>query len=462
MAENLSKDASQYALYLPAMQANSAAKLADPRVKLGDADRTLRLTAKELNWFEPGNRNWSYNWCLASAGHMAKDKKDNAITNRHPSTVVVGDSGGYQIGTGALAELKDWLQHQSDPAAVMKLWRASPVRRDIVRWLDQNCTYAMTIDMPLWVGMPKHAKKSPFHRCSEQQLIDISVENLDFLVRERDAVTGAKYLNVLQGFSPIAGDVVGSMASEQRWFDAVKHYELEGWSLGGDVGWRGGIYRVLRRILLLRDAGLLAAPREWIHVLGVSQLTWAVYLSAVQRGIRANVNEEFTVSFDSASPYMMAGRFQQYAIPPKITANINDWVLRHQLLPMGFPVANAKKAQPFPQKSPVASKMSLQDLNPRKGDYDVKTTDDLSDEVLCNHNVYVYLQAFREGNDAVFKRGGVAPPELKEAAKFIESLFAMKDWESALDAHKDSLQSLLDREPYKSVEEVDLEDEEVK
>ena len=40
------------------MQANSAAKLADPRAKLGDAGRSLRLTAKELNWFEPGNRNW--------------------------------------------------------------------------------------------------------------------------------------------------------------------------------------------------------------------------------------------------------------------------------------------------------------------------------------------------------------------------------------------------------------------
>ena len=38
----------------------------------------------------------------------------------------------------------------------------------------------------------------------------------------------------------------------------------------------------------------------------------------------------------------------------------------------------------------------------------------------------------------------------------------MKDWEIALNAHKDYLQSLLDREPYKSVEEVDLEDEEVK
>ena len=238
----------------------------------------------------------------------------------------------------------------------------------------------------------------------------------------------------------------------------VKHYELEGWSLGGDVGWRGGIYRVLRRILLLRDAGLLAAPREWLHVLGVSQLTWAVYLSAVQRGIRANVNENFIVSFDSASPYMMAGRFQQYAIPPKITGNINDWVLRHELLPMGYAVANANQTQPFPQLSPVASKLSLQDFNPRNGDYDVKTTDDLSDEVLCNHNVYVYLKAFLEGNDAVFKRGGGAPAELKGAAKFIESLFAMKDWESALNAGKDSLQALLDREPIVIDEIEDIED----
>ena len=280
--------------------------------------------------------------------------------------------------------------------------------------------------------------------------IEISVENLEFLMRERDGVTGAKYLNVLQGFSPIKGDVAGSMASEERWFDAVKHYELGGWSLGGDVGWRGGIYRVLRRILLLRDAGLLASPREWLHVLGVSQLTWAVFLTAVQRGIRANVNEGFTVSYDSASPYMMAGRFQQYTIPPKISSNINDWVLKHALLPMGWPVANSIKIKPFPQSSPIASRLSLQDFNPRKGDYEIKTTDDLSDEVLCNHNVYVYLNSCLDVNDAVYKLGCVDPEELKAAAKFIESLFAMKDWESELNARKNSLQSLLDREPKNS------------
>lgn len=446
MAEDLSKSADQYAVYLPAMQANSALKLVNPSTLMGGANRSVRIKAAELNWLEPDNRYWSYKWVLASAGHFAKEKKHNAITNKSAATVVIGDSGGYQIGTGALAELKEWLPLQDKPLEVMRLWRNSSVRQDIIRWLDANCTYAMTIDMPLWVGEPKHAKKSPFHHCTEQQLLDLSLENLEFIMRERDAVTGAKYLNVLQGFSSIKGDVAGSMASEQRWFDAVKHYDLEGWSLGGDVGWRGGIYRVLRRILLLRDAGLLAAPREWLHVLGVSQLTWAVYLSAIQRGIRANVNEGFVVSYDSASPYLMAGRFQKYTIPPKLGDNINDWVVQHELLPMGWAVANAVNIQPFPQSSPIASRFSLQDLNPRQSDFEIKTTDNLSDEILCNHNVYVYLKAFRAANEAVFKPDGVAPVELKQAAQIIEGLFALKDWESALNAHKDSLQALLDRE----------------
>jgi hypothetical protein len=59
----------------------------------------------------------------------------------------------------------------------------------------------------------------------------------------------------------------------------------------------------------------------------------------------------------------------------------------------------------------------------------------------------VYLQAFRDANNAVFKRNGVAPQELKDACEFIESLFAMKDWQSALDLRKESLQAILNREP---------------
>lgn len=444
MAEDLSERAKAYALYLPAMQRNSAEKLANPRSYLGDADRTKRIKAGELNWFEPDNRHWRYRWCLASAGHMALSTNESAITNRAGSTVVLGDSGGYQIATGALPDIQEWLPYQNEPETIVKLWSRSPVKRRIINWLDAHATYAMTIDMPLWVGMPKNANSSPFHRCSEKQLIDMSVENLEQLIDIRDEETGAKYLNVLQGFSSVPGDIAGSIASEERWFEAVKRFELEGWSLGGDVGWRGGIYRVLRRILLLRDAGLLAGSREWIHVLGVSQMVWAVYLTAVQRGIRANGFGDFTVSFDSASPYMIAGRFQQYAVAPKVSANINDWVLRHKPLPMGYAVANANEPSPFPEFSPIAGKLTLQDLNPRKGEFAIKTTDDLSDELLCNHNVYIYLQAFLKANEAVFNKVGESPQELMEATKFIERLFQVKDWAAELEARKDSLQAILD------------------
>lgn len=445
MVEDIGERAKAYALYLPAMQINSALKLANPKAKIGDEDRLQRMTAKELNWFEPGNAHWSYKWCLASAGHMASTSRETAITNRHRDTVVLGDSGGYQIATGALTETQHLMAFQNEPERVVSEWRKSSVKRQIIKWLDAHATYAMTIDMPLWVGMPKNAGRSPFYRCSERQLIDMSVENLEYLQDVRDEQTGAKYLNVLQGFSPVAGDVTGSLASEERWFDAVKRFELQGWSLGGDVGWRGGIYRVLRRILMLRDAGLLASPRDWIHVLGVSTMTWAVYFSAIQRGIRSNVNENMTVSFDSASPYITAGRYQQYAVAPTISDDIDDWVLRTQKLPMGYVVANSAESMPFPEFSPLAAKLTLNDFNPRSGDFASKTTDDLSDELLCNHNVYVYLKAFIGANEAVFTGRGEAPTQLIEAAKFIEKLFSLKEWEGELDARKESLQAILDR-----------------
>lgn len=444
MAENLSVKAKRFALYLPAMQTNSASRLLTLRAKRGDSDRIKALTGKELNWFEPGNKNWSYKWCLASAGHMASSKRENAITNRHPDTVVLGDSGGYQIATGALAETKQWLVYQNEPDEIVKLWRDSTVKRQIIKWLDAHATYAMTIDMPLWAGMEKNAETSPFYKCSERQLIDMSVENLEYLEDVRDKRTGARYLNVLQGFSATPGDIAESMASEERWFDAVKRFELRGWSLGGDVGWRGGIYRVLRRILLLRDAGLLASPRDWIHVLGVSQMTWAVFLTAIQEGIRKNCNEDFTVSFDSASPFLLGGRFQQYAIPPQISSNIDDWIIRSTLLPMGYHIANEPEPLPFPADSPIAGKLTLQDLNPRDDAFEPKTTDSISDEVLVNHNVYVYLKAFLRANEAVFNGVGEAPANLIDAANFIRRLFSMKEWESELDARKDSLQAILD------------------
>ena len=68
----------------------------------------------------------------------------------YPKTsFVMGDSGGYQVGTGALPDIKGWAKHAKDPTTISTLWRSSRVKEDILRRLDSHCDYAMTLDMPL-------------------------------------------------------------------------------------------------------------------------------------------------------------------------------------------------------------------------------------------------------------------------------------------------------------------------
>lgn len=449
MREDLTARINNFAVYLPAVQRASAEKLADEKVLLRQQKGLKDLTGGDLNWLIATNPHWTYKWCLASSGHFAEAKRDNTITTRYPGTVVIGDSGGYQVGTGKLGATEEWRSFAKDTQLIKEKWRSSDVKRTILEWLDVNCDYAMTLDMPLWVTDKNKGTESPFHNFSTDELIEVSLENLRFFEKHRDFQTGCKFLNVLQAFG---GDdpstkVANSIASEDKWYDAVKHFPFEGWSLGGEVGWRGGIYRVLRRLLILRDDGLLSKPRNWCHLLGVSQITWSVYLTAIQRAIKDHINDQFTVSFDSASPYMTAGHNQQYAIHPNLSADLSDWVIRYETLPTGYGIANRGDAVPFPQFSPIASQFSLQDFNPNKDPFAPKTTDALADQVLINHNVYVFVKTFIEANELVFDRPQDAPPEIVQATSIIKKLFEVENWQTELEKSKDFLQSILKREP---------------
>jgi hypothetical protein len=44
--------------------------------------------------------------------------------------------------------------------------------------------------------------------------------------------------------------------------------------------------------------------KNWIHFLGTAQLDWACYLTSIQRQLRKHINEEITISFDCASPFV--------------------------------------------------------------------------------------------------------------------------------------------------------------
>jgi hypothetical protein len=167
MTEDLSAQIKNYALYLPAVPTPYMEYVVkrDPK-----APRKVRPA--DLNFLNSRSKLWTYKYCLASAGHLAYSNKSNAITQRDPkSSWVLGDSGGYQVGTGALPEMKGWSAHARKTTEISRLWRKSKtkINHEILRWLDANCDYAMTLDMPLWVKGNKF-KKTPFHNFSVEQL----------------------------------------------------------------------------------------------------------------------------------------------------------------------------------------------------------------------------------------------------------------------------------------------------
>lgn len=441
--ENLTQRAKDFSIYTPSIQLHSAERIVNSHV-MRDGILPNNLTPNDFNFLDETNKFWYYKWALATAGHFKNSKRENIITNRDARSLIIGDSSGYQIGTGALDEFKKWRIDKKNITQVMNKWRNEfELKKQIVDWLDCNCDYAMTIDIPLWIIGKE--QKSPFVNCSKQNLIDLSVENLKFLQAHRGEFGNCKYLSVLQG---------DSEQDEEDWFNAIKSYKFEGWSLAGNVGSNGGIYRVLRRILRLRDAKLLDKGFDWIHVLRLSKVRWSPLLTAIQRALRIGTNEGLTISYDSSSPYRMAGVKVNYAFLNSFGRNLdNDWTFKTFKFPTGYGYANITKRMPLskihnghlhaPLYSPIAQLLSIQDLNYKKGVMDIRNIDAFADEVIINHNVYVYCMATIMANETIFNNSPSAPQRMMDAVGIIGDLFKVDDWKSMLDNKRAFLESVV-------------------
>ena len=415
------------------------------------------LKPEDFDYLKSNNRYWTYRYALASAMNF-KGKSGNAVTTNDGSAFILGDSGGYQIGKGSFSEAKAWKKLSA--SEIMAAWYSSETRFEIIKWCEINCDYAMTIDIPLWVARESE-KNSPFRKCSENDLIEITIDNLRTLsnIRGRWSAGGksCKYLNVLQGETEDA---------EQHWYDEVKAFKFDGWSLAGSVGVDGGPYRILRRLLLLADANQLDKGYDWLHVLKIGMPRWAPVLTAIQRAVRKNINERFTISYDSSNAYLMGGKLEQYYWSQPFTSDPKTWTLKLSKLPSTYayaveptPIAlgnvqcghqkcfscsKGKPHLPAPLESPIAKHLYMQDLLINKAKKATRRGGKLFDETLSNHNVYTIVDAMIRANDAVFKNNGVAPQHLKDACGVINDLFNNStDWNGKLEKHRDMLESAL-------------------
>lgn len=143
MSEEPTSLPSKHALYLPALPLSYA------KAVVGKQEGVNGIRPADLNFLNSGSRLWTYKRALATAGQYAFDRAPNAVTHRDPkNTLIMGDSGGYQIGLGTLPGMKGWKTSARKPDIIIRNWKEGTFRDDLRRWLQLNTDYALTIDHP--------------------------------------------------------------------------------------------------------------------------------------------------------------------------------------------------------------------------------------------------------------------------------------------------------------------------
>ena len=173
--------------------------------------------------------------------------------------LVMGDSGGYQIASGAMK----WdIKH----------------RDRIFKWLEENTDIAMNLDIP-----PRLKYQGQYGEC-----LEISKENFKYF---SDNQTGAtQFMNVIQG---------DDEHTYMNWYNEVKDFDFMGWGIGGCGG---SLYRFMSGVLaLINGKEHLKDSTKVIHILGTSKIRDFLMLKQLSKSI-GDVGSKAIITTDSSSP----------------------------------------------------------------------------------------------------------------------------------------------------------------
>ena len=182
------------------------------------------------------------------------------------------------------------------------------------------------------------------------------------------------------------------------WYNEMKKYEFEGWAFGGINMCDMEI--LLKRLIVMRDEKQLDG-KDWIHVLGTSQLDWACFLTGIQRQLRKHINPNVTISFDSASAFLSTANglvYTQNTFTPSRFSFIMD------------KAPDDKKMKgstiPFPFHSQIGDRLTMGDVcwygegDLNKNNKEGKTAwDSFSYCLMMAHSVYNHIRAVQIAND---------------------------------------------------------------
>ena len=408
MNSNLTEIQSDYARFLPAVSGFYATFIGKQRfeeyVAYNRVPKHFANGVESLNFLDP-KAQFHYKWCLYSAGHATLDLNKDApgedmFRNRDRSTSwCLGDSGGFQIGKGV------WEGDWKDPTCP----KASKKRELVLKWMDALMDYGMILDIPAWVSRSEAGQKATGIREYKDALAATDINNEYFM---KNTTGACNFLNVLQGENHTDAD---------NWYAHMKHYSdpkkfpethFKGWAMGGQN--MCDVHLVLKRLVALRHDGLLEKGKhDVMHFLGTSKLEWATLLTDIQRAVRKYHNENWTATFDCASPFLATANGQIYCELEtadrskwvyRMVPSIDDKALSSDTTQFGKAFVREGKHPSF-LDSPVTEKLEAKDIciyapgDLNKVGKEGKTSwDSFTYAIMMGHNVWMHINAVQQAN----------------------------------------------------------------
>lgn len=239
-------------IYFPSLSAGSMVSAFKKDTKFTDGT-TMRFFSKEYP------EEWRHPFFLITAGHHYKKMEFRKDIGLDDDVFVFGDSGGFQIATGALK------------------WD-STIREKIFHWLEANSNVAANLDIP-----PRVQFENRF-----QEAMDISFDNFKWFETHQSGKT--KFLNVLQG----------TFNEEYiTWYNRFKDFDFNGWCIGGP---RKLVNFMFSMALLLKEREFEKKHVQYVHLLGISKISDFFILSTLQKLLNELTNGRVQLSTDSSSP----------------------------------------------------------------------------------------------------------------------------------------------------------------
>ena len=364
------------------------------------------LPPNVLDFLSAKNDMFRISHAMASAGQFLNNTKRSIISERdRSSTLIIGDSGGYQVASGKLKIVDDG------------------TRLRILRWLEANSDIAMTLDVPTG-GLGKHG----FAYGSYQECLDATVYNLRFFEENRRQDSGTAFLNVIQG---------NTVEESLHWYHTVKDFHFEGWAIAGVL--RNDIYHLCRLILLMHRDGQLQGKR-WMHVLGTNEPGTAVLLTALQRAVQRHLGHHIRFSFDTSTPFRILSSNKVLGFP-RFTQD--ELSIEQVSAPAG--AAYHDVDLPWPWPSAVGHLLRVSDLIVKCSHLNTTQRDGLGNHLLALHNLQALCLALNMANRRfdVELITGCHTVGVKEgrAAAAIDKIMQAKSI-AALEAHVAAFQGL--------------------